>query len=54
MNKDGPIIIIEDDVDDQELLMEVFQTLNYTNKLIFFSDGAEALDFLNKSIYYLF
>jgi len=49
MNKDGPIIIIEDDADDQELLMEVFQTLNYTNKLIFFSDGATALDFLNKS-----
>ena len=49
MNKDGPIIIIEDDADDQELLMEVFQTLNYTNKLIFFSDGAAALDFLNKS-----
>ena len=49
MNKDGPIIIIEDDADDQELLMEVFQSLNYTNKLIFFSDGATALDFLNKS-----
>ena len=49
MNKSGPIIVIEDDADDQELLMEVFQTLNYTNKLIFFSDGAAALDFLNKS-----
>ena len=49
MNKDGPIIIIEDDADDQELLMEVFQTLNYTNKLIFFCDGEGALDFLNKS-----
>ena len=49
MNKDGPIIIIEDDADDQELLMEVFQTLNYTNKLIFFGDGETALDFLNKS-----
>jgi len=49
MNKNGPIIVIEDDADDQELLMEVFQTLNYTNKLIFFTDGAAALDFLNKS-----
>jgi len=49
MNKDGPVIIIEDDADDQELLMEVFQNLNYTNKLIFFSDGAAALDFLDKS-----
>jgi CheY-like chemotaxis protein len=49
MNKNGPIIIIEDDADDQELLMEVFQNLDYTNELIFFSDGVAALDYLNKS-----
>jgi CheY-like chemotaxis protein len=49
MNKNGPIIIIEDDADDQELLMEVFQNLDYTNELIFFGDGVSALDYLNKS-----
>src|SRR5687767_6489762 len=49
MNKNGPVIVIEDDADDQALLTEVFQTLNYTNKLIFFNDGAAALDFLNRS-----
>jgi len=49
MNKDGPIIIIEDDVDDQEILKEVFKKLNYTkNELIFFADGQEALEFLNQ------
>lgn len=49
MIKNGPIIIIEDDADDQEILMEVFQNLNYPNELIFFSDGVSALDYLNKS-----
>jgi CheY-like chemotaxis protein len=49
MNKDGPIIIIEDDPDDQEILKEIFQELNYTtNELIFFSDGRKALEFLNQ------
>ena len=46
MNKSGPIIIIEDDLDDQELLTEVFAELNYPNKLIFFGDGEAALTYL--------
>lgn len=46
MNKTGPIIIIEDDVDDQEVLEDIFRELNYSNKLIFFGDSQEALDFL--------
>ncbi|MGI8598039.1 MAG: response regulator [Chitinophagaceae bacterium] len=48
MNKTNPVIIIEDDADDQELLKEVFKKLNYPNKLIFFFDGEAALEFLNK------
>jgi len=48
VNKTNPVIIIEDDPDDQELLKEVFKKLNYPNKLIFFFDGETALDFLNK------
>jgi CheY-like chemotaxis protein len=47
MNKNGPVIIIEDDVDDRDLLNEVFEKLNYPNQLIFFNDGQAALDFLN-------
>ncbi|MEB2778698.1 response regulator [Algoriphagus sp. D3-2-R+10] len=46
MNKRGPIIIIEDDMDDQLILVEVFKQLNYSNKLIFFEDGEEALEYL--------
>ncbi|CAM3379284.1 Response regulatory domain-containing protein [Flavobacterium chungbukense] len=36
MNKSGPIIIIEDDLDDQSILNEVFLSLNYPNEIIFF------------------
>lgn len=46
MNKTGPIIIIEDDLDDQEILNEVFQQLEYKNEIIFFGDGEQALDYL--------
>ena len=44
VNKNGPVIIIEDDADDQEFLTEIFQKLNYQNKILFFFDGQEALD----------
>ncbi|MCW3116133.1 MAG: response regulator [Chitinophagaceae bacterium] len=46
MNKSGPIIIIEDDVEDQEILTEVFKELHYGNEIIFFGDGEWALEFL--------
>ena len=46
MNKDEPIILIEDDLDDQGILSDVFKELNYENEIIFFSDSQEALDFL--------
>lgn len=46
MNKNGAIIIIEDDADDQVLFSEVFEELNYKNEIIFFNDGLEALDYL--------
>lgn len=46
MNKTGPIIIIEDDLDDQDILTEIFQELNYKNEIIFFNEGEKALDYL--------
>jgi CheY-like chemotaxis protein len=46
---DNPIIIIEDDMDDQELLQDIFTELNYPNKIMFFGDGQKALDFLNET-----
>lgn len=49
MNKNGPVLIIEDDEDDQLLLEWVFKKLNYPNKVIYFPDGQQALDYLEKS-----
>ena len=41
--------MIEDDRDDQEIFREIFADLAYKNDIIFFSDGEEALDFLNNN-----
>jgi len=49
MKKLGPIIVVEDDVDDQELLVEAFKALNYTRELKLFADGYEALNFIESS-----
>ena len=46
MNKTGPIVIIEDDLDDQYILTEIFKELNYMNELIFFGDSLQALQYL--------
>jgi CheY-like chemotaxis protein len=46
MNKNGAIVIVEDDSDDQEMFIEVFKELNYKNEIIFFKDGQEALIYL--------
>lgn len=46
MTKNGPIIIIEDDVDDQEILGDIFKKLGYKNEVIFFADGEEAFKYL--------
>ena len=44
MNKGGPIIVIEDDMDDQEVLSEIFTNLGYKNEICFFADGNDALE----------
>jgi len=49
MNKGGPIIIIEDDLDDQYILAEVFEDLGIKNEVKFFGDGEKALDFLTQT-----
>ncbi|MCE3282164.1 MAG: response regulator [Chitinophagaceae bacterium] len=49
MNKTGPIIIIEDDLDDQSLLKDIFHSLDYNNDITFFTDGNKALEYLNRT-----
>jgi CheY-like chemotaxis protein len=48
MNKNGPIIIIEDDEDDQEQLSTIFNRLGYNNEVLFFGDGEKALTYIRK------
>lgn len=49
MNKLGPIIVIEDDMDDQCLLKDIFHKLGYGNEITFFTDGNKALEYLNRT-----
>ena len=49
MNKNGTIIVIEDDHDDQEDLVEIFNKLNYPNSVMYFVDGFKVLEYLEKS-----
>lgn len=48
MNKNAPIIIIEDDEDDQEQLENIFRELAYSNKLMLFADCEKALSFISQ------
>src|SRR5688572_16830355 len=45
MNKNGPIVIIEDDIDDREILDEIFKELNFKNEIIYFGEGEKALEY---------
>lgn len=42
----GPIVVIEDDVDDKEMLEEVLKELNIPNKIVWFTRCTEAFLFL--------
>lgn len=44
--KNGPILLIEDDIDDQEFIIDALQTLGVPNEVITFDNGQKALDFL--------
>lgn len=41
-----PILLVEDNPDDQELTLRALQKNNITNPILIARDGAEALDFL--------
>lgn len=46
MRRNGEIIIIEDDEDDRLLLKDIFESLNYANKITFIEDPMDALTYL--------
>ena len=49
MSKLGPIVIVEDDLDDQEMIQEVMQELGIKNELVFFHRSLNAFDFLKST-----
>ncbi len=44
--KNGPILLIEDDVDDQEIIIDALETMGVQNEIKTFDNGQKALDFL--------
>ena len=46
MAHEGPIILIEDDSDDEETFMEILDELKITNKTIWFTNSNAAFDYL--------
>ena len=42
----GPIIIVEDDLDDQELYTDIIKELDIPNLIRFFDNGSPALEYL--------
>lgn len=46
MSHQGPILLIDDDEDDHFLFQSVVEELGVPNKIIFFLNGKEALDYL--------
>lgn len=47
--KSGSIILVDDDTDDQELLVNVFESLGVPNEIQIFENGHEALLFLKQT-----
>ena len=45
-NINGPVVVIEDDIDDQEILIEIFKELGYENEVLYFVDGFVALEYI--------
>ena len=49
MARNGPIVIVEDDLDDQEIINDVLQEIGIVNKLIYFTNCPEAFTYLKTS-----
>jgi CheY-like chemotaxis protein len=45
----GPIVIIEDDKDDQEIYQEAIKAIGISNELHFFDHGKAALEYLSST-----
>ena len=50
MPKSGPIIIVEDDRDDQELMKEILQELKIPNVIKFFNSCVKVIEYLRTTL----
>ena len=49
MSAPGPLIVIEDDPDDQEMINRILSKMELSNELKLFADGDQALKYLESS-----
>lgn len=49
MNKNGEIILVEDDPDDQEAFQQAYQELGIKNRLLIFPNGEKAYEYFNNT-----
>jgi CheY-like chemotaxis protein len=49
MARKGPIVVVDDDADDQYLYQRTLAKFELPNDLIFFHNGREALDYLTQA-----
>jgi len=49
MSLSGPILIIEDDQDDQYITLEALKELGVTNQVLFFENGPQLIKFLDSA-----
>ncbi len=45
----GPIVVIDDDVEDQDIIQTVFSQIGVSNKIIFFNGGEEAIQYFSST-----
>lgn len=46
MSLAGPVVVIDDDHDDQELMQDAFIEIGFTNQLVFFDTPGHAIEYL--------
>lgn len=57
MSKYGPILIVEDDIDDKKIFEDVLKELGYSNPIIWYDNTEEAYEYLEtttNSIFIIF
>lgn len=46
---EGPVLLIEDDLDDRNMIKDIWMNLRLPNQLICFENGQQLLDYLSKT-----